>query len=222
MTRYLGTENHHILLQRLSAALCQGKARLSARYTHLAVLLSTVPKAGEQIGPEHGQQKAVASALCSGTPQPAAKQRAHVPEQGRPSLYLRPACSGTRPSTRMRHTMRPPPPAQLSPPSVTSPSASFSSSWVVRQCPHPQGASTASPAVACTLRLLSLLRLLRLLSSSSTFCPATAIRPCVRLPFRSNPTGQSVILSRRVIAAMPPHASASTAALVARRPTDRP
>ena len=52
--------------------------------------------------------------------------------------------------------------------------------------------------------------------------PPTAIRPWVRLPFRSKPAGRSVILSRRVIAAMPPHASASTAALVARRPTDRP
>ena len=60
----------------------------------------TVPKAGEQIGPEHGQQKAVASALCSGTPQPAAKQRAHVPEQGSPPLYFRSACSGTRLTTR--------------------------------------------------------------------------------------------------------------------------
>ena len=59
-------------------------------------------------------------------------------------------------------------------------------------------------------------------TTNTALCPPTAIRPWVRLPFRSNPTGQSVILSRRVIAAMPPHASASTAALVARRPTDRP
>ena len=52
--------------------------------------------------------------------------------------------------------------------------------------------------------------------------PPTAIRPWVRLPFRSNAAGRSVILSRRVIAAMLRPASASTAALVARRPIGRP
>ena len=52
--------------------------------------------------------------------------------------------------------------------------------------------------------------------------PPTAIRPWVRLPFRSKPAGRSVILSRRVITAMPRPASASTAALVARRPIGRP
>ena len=65
-----------------------------------SVHVRPVTKAGEQIRPEHGKQKAVKSVLCSGTPQPAAKQRAHVPEQGSPPLYFRSACSGTRLTTR--------------------------------------------------------------------------------------------------------------------------
>jgi len=52
--------------------------------------------------------------------------------------------------------------------------------------------------------------------------PPTAIRPWVRLPFRSNPAGQSVVLPRRVINAMSRPASASPAVLVARLPTGRP
>ena len=59
-------------------------------------------------------------------------------------------------------------------------------------------------------------------TTNTALCPPTAIRPWVRLPFWSNAAGQSVILSRRVIAAMPRPASASTAALVARRPIGRP
>jgi len=52
--------------------------------------------------------------------------------------------------------------------------------------------------------------------------PPTAIRPWVRLPFRSNTAGRPAILSRRVITAMSRPASASTAVLVARRPTGWP
>jgi hypothetical protein len=52
--------------------------------------------------------------------------------------------------------------------------------------------------------------------------PATAIRPWVRLPFRSNTAGRPAILSRRVITAMSRPASASPAVLVARRPAGRP
>ena len=59
-------------------------------------------------------------------------------------------------------------------------------------------------------------------TTNTALCPPTTIRPWVRLPFRSNEAGRSVILSRRVIAAMPRPASASTAALVARRPIGRP
>ena len=59
-------------------------------------------------------------------------------------------------------------------------------------------------------------------TTNTALCPPTAIRPWVRLPFRSNAAGRSVILSRRVIAAMLRPASASTAALVARRPIGRP
>ena len=73
------------------------------------------------------------------------------------------ACSGTRPPVPLfplcmfrntaEHTHEahyaPSAPARLSPPSVTSPSASFSSSWVVRQCPHPQGDSPSSPSSPC-------------------------------------------------------------------------
>jgi hypothetical protein len=44
--------------------------------------------------------------LCSGTPQPVAKQRAHVPEQGGPSLYFRSACSGTRPSWALARALK--------------------------------------------------------------------------------------------------------------------
>jgi hypothetical protein len=52
--------------------------------------------------------------------------------------------------------------------------------------------------------------------------PPTAIRPWVRLPFRSNTAGRPAILSRRVITAMSRPASASPAVLVARRPTGWP